>query len=178
MRLKWFSLSLLCVVALLFAGCRGDKIDPGMGDDLGPGGEVLDVGETLGPNDLFQGETPFGETMQPVEGVDLSPVQFGYDSFQIAPREMSKIEQVAGYLNENSNYNLVIAGHCDERGSREYNLSLGDRRAQSIRSYLISLGIDALRIQTKSFGEEQPIDPGHNEAAWRLNRRGEFDLYR
>ena len=66
---------------------------------------------------------------------------------------------------------------CDERGSNEYNLSLGEQRAQSVRKFLVDLGIDGARVQTRSFGKEKPLDPGHNEAAWSKNRRGEFVVY-
>ena len=79
---------------------------------------------------------------------------------------------------ENQDRVVNIDGNCDERGSNEYNLSLGEQRAQSVRTYLIATGIDAARIQTRSFGKEKPLDPGHNEAAWAKNRRGEFVIYK
>ena len=73
---------------------------------------------------------------------------------------------------------VTVSGHCDERGSREYNMALGENRALAVRAHLIRLGTDAARIQTRSYGEERPLDPGHSEAAWRRNRRGEFLLFR
>jgi peptidoglycan-associated lipoprotein len=73
---------------------------------------------------------------------------------------------------------VLIDGHCDERGSNEYNLSLGEQRAQTIRGYIVSLGIDGGRVQTRSFGEEKPASPGRSEEAYRLNRRGEFGIYK
>jgi peptidoglycan-associated lipoprotein len=72
---------------------------------------------------------------------------------------------------------VVIEGHCDERGSREYNLALGERRALAVRAYLVGLGIDATRLQTKSYGEEQPVAMGHDESSWSRNRRAEFVLF-
>ena len=75
-----------------------------------------------------------------------------------------------------STFNLVVEGHCDERNTSEYNMALGDRRANSVKQYLISLGIPASRIRTISYGEERPVDPGHTEDAWAKNRRGEFVL--
>jgi peptidoglycan-associated lipoprotein len=72
---------------------------------------------------------------------------------------------------------VIIEGHGDERGSREYNLALGERRALAIRDYLISLGVDPSIIQTKSLGEEMPAATGHDESAWRMNRRGVFAIY-
>ena len=107
----------------------------------------------------------------------FAAVFFDYDSSEVAGSERAKIETAAQYLNQNSAQAVIIEGHCDERGSNEYNLALGERRAQSIRAYLIDLGISADRIQTKSYGEENPADPGHNESAWAANRRGEFVLY-
>jgi peptidoglycan-associated lipoprotein len=81
-------------------------------------------------------------------------------------------------MTRNQDVRLIAEGHCDERGSREYNLSLGEHRALAVRAYLVGLGVDGARIQTRSYGEEQPLDPGHDESAWRLNRRVEFALFR
>lgn len=120
---------------------------------------------------------PFDLTHQRIDGLSFSPVYFGYDSFVLAPEEVSKIEQVAAYLNENTRTVLIVEGHCDERGSNEYNLSLGEQRALSVRTYLVNLGISPDRVQSRSFGEERPAVQGTGEAVWRLNRRGEFALY-
>ena len=124
------------------------------------------------------GAGSFAETRTPVEGVSFNPVYFSFDSAQLAPAEVSKIEQVAQYLLQNRGNVVLIDGHCDERGSNEYNLSLGEQRAQSVRSYLVSLGIDGSRVQTRSFGEEKPAALGRSEEAYRLNRRGEFGIYK
>ncbi|QHI69220.1 peptidoglycan-associated lipoprotein [Tichowtungia aerotolerans] len=107
----------------------------------------------------------------------FEPVLFAYDSFQVSPAERGKVETVADYLKANPATAVIIEGHSDERGSREYNLALGERRALAVRSYLTGLGISADRIQTKSLGEESPVVPGHDESAWSQNRRGEFVLY-
>ena len=98
-------------------------------------------------------------------------VLFAYDSYQ-------KVEAVAKYMKSNADVKLVCEGNCDERGSNEYNMSLGEHRALAVRAYLVGLGIDGARIQTRSFGEEKPLNPGHNEAAWHENRRVEFALFR
>jgi peptidoglycan-associated lipoprotein len=74
----------------------------------------------------------------------------------------------------NSQEKIVIEGHCDERGTAEYNIALGERRAKSVKRYLINLGVDSSQLSTISYGEERPADPGHNEAAWAKNRRAEF----
>ncbi len=107
-------------------------------------------------------------------GGGFEPVLFTYDNSQIDPAEMSKIDTVVAYLNDNAAYGLVIEGHCDERGSNEYNLALGERRALAVRAAIISAGIDASRITTRSYGEENPVAMGHDESSWASNRRAEF----
>jgi peptidoglycan-associated lipoprotein len=135
-------------------------------------------GSIIGPMDMT-GEIAMGGRF--TGGTEhpgmFDPVLFAYDSSQVSSAERGKVEAVAGYLKENPATAVIIEGHCDERGSREYNLALGERRALAVRSYLVGLGIEADRIQTKSLGEESPAESGHNEAAWSLNRRGEFVLY-
>jgi len=99
-------------------------------------------------------------------------IYFDTDSSVIKASEQSKLEHVASYFKSNKTDALKIEGYCDERGTEGYNLALGDRRAQSIREYLIGLGVEAGRVGTVSFGESNPVDLGHNEAAWQKNRRG------
>ena len=105
-------------------------------------------------------------------------VYFAYDNSSIDPAEMSKIQAVASYLQQNTSVGVIVEGHCDERGSNEYNLSLGELRAISIRDYLVTLGIAEKRIQTKSYGEEKPAVSGTGEAVWAKNRRGEFAVFK
>lgn len=93
------------------------------------------------------------------------------------PSEIAKIDNVAQHLLRNTSHVLVVEGHCDERGSNEYNLSLGENRAQAVRAYLVNLGVGAERIQTRSYGEEKPAVAGTGEEVWRLNRRGEFSFF-
>ena len=119
----------------------------------------------------------FEDTLQPVQGVTFAPVYFALDSYVLAPSEISKVEQVAQHLLQNAGHVLVVEGHCDERGSNEYNLSLGENRAQSVRTRLAELGVSGDRIQTRSYGEEKPAVAGSGEEAWHLNRRGEFALF-
>ena len=119
----------------------------------------------------------FEDTLQAVQGVKFAPVYFALDSYVLTQSEVSKVEQVAQHLLQNMGHVLVVEGHCDERGSNEYNLSLGENRALSVRTRLIELGVSADRIQTRSYGEEKPAVAGSGEEAWRLNRRGEFALF-
>ena len=107
----------------------------------------------------------------------FAPVLFAYDSSQVSAGERAKIEAVANHLKQNAAHSVILEGHCDQRGSREYNLALGERRALAVRTYLMGLGIASDRTQTKSYGEENPAVPGHDESAWSQNRRSEFVLY-
>jgi peptidoglycan-associated lipoprotein len=107
----------------------------------------------------------------------VDPVFFAYDSSQVNPEEAGKVEEVANLLNKSKWQGVIVEGHTDERGSREYNLALGERRALAVRDYLISLGVDPSKIQTKSYGEEMPDNMGHDEGAWRKNRRAVFAMY-
>ena len=108
--------------------------------------------------------------------VDFEPVYFGFDASNLQPSELAKIEKVAAHLKQTGRV-VIVEGNCDERGSNEYNLSLGELRAIAIRDYLVTLGVDAQKVQTKSYGEEKPAVAGSNEAAWSKNRRGEFAVY-
>ncbi|NLB59664.1 MAG: OmpA family protein [Lentisphaerae bacterium] len=110
--------------------------------------------------------------------IQVENVLFDYDSAQIQAAERFKLEMVADYLkHQNPKAGVIIEGHCDERGSAEYNLALGERRALAARAYLIGLGVDGDAIQTRSLGKEVPLDAGHDESAWRLNRRDEFVFF-
>jgi peptidoglycan-associated lipoprotein len=103
-------------------------------------------------------------------------VFFDYDISAIREDQRGRLDAKAGVLREESAVTLRIVGHADERGSTEYNLALGMRRAQSIRDYLAGFGISADRLQIQSMGEERPLNAGHDESAWSRNRRGEFQI--
>ncbi|MBI5048510.1 MAG: peptidoglycan-associated lipoprotein Pal [Deltaproteobacteria bacterium] len=104
----------------------------------------------------------------------LLAVYFDFDRFTIRDDMKSVLEKNVEWLKKNSAIAIQIQGNCDERGSNEYNIALGERRAQSIKEYLINYGIKQSRLSTVSYGEEKPADPGHTEEAWAKNRRGEF----
>ena len=137
--------------------------------------EIKNITDDLGAS-LTSGAR-FEDTLKKVEGVTLSAVYFAFDSYALAPSEIAKIEQVAKHLLANESQVLVVEGHCDARGSAEYNLALGENRAQAICSHLANLGVEGKRVQTRSFGSEKPAVAGSGEEAWRMNRRGEFALY-
>jgi peptidoglycan-associated lipoprotein len=159
----------------MVSGCRKSRVKDGAGNMPGrSGSEVLDPFDE-GTYSMDAARFDLGV---PVDDVSFQSVAFNYDSYQIAPSEYGKIDVVAQYMTENSDVHLVTEGHCDERGSREYNMALGENRAQAVRAYLINVGVDKESIQTRSHGEEVPIDFDHTESSWSQNRRVEFSLFR
>ncbi len=170
MVLKLVVFSMVAGSLALVGGCKKSK----------PGADLYGSGDNL-YGDPLMGDTPMNDDMMgvPADG-DRSmfePLFFAYDSSQVNPEEAGKCEDVAKHLKKNSGGGVIIEGHGDERGSREYNLALGERRALAVRDYLISLGVEPAAIQTKSLGEEMPENMGHDEGAWRLNRRAVFAIY-
>jgi peptidoglycan-associated lipoprotein len=101
-------------------------------------------------------------------------IHFDYDKSDIKPEYVDDLKKNAEFMKKNPQYKYLIEGHCDERGSNEYNIALGERRANATKKFLIGLGVDADRMITKSWGEEKPLDLGKTEAAYALNRRAEF----
>ena len=104
----------------------------------------------------------------------LQTVYFDFDKYNLRPDAKSSLDANFALLQQYSNVIIKIEGHCDERGTVEYNLSLGEKRANSVMNYLTGLGVAASRISVISYGKERPIDAGHNEGAWSRNRRAEF----
>jgi len=101
----------------------------------------------------------------------LKDVYFDFDKYDIRPADAAILKENAALLKKYTNVKIQIEGHCDERGTNEYNLALGERRANSAKNYLMTLGVSPGRISTISYGEEKPLDPGHSEDAWGKNRR-------
>lgn len=163
--------SLIGVFALALAiglGCGGTKPptgdtadgrggNPTGGEQGGAGGGAGDRGDVTGG-----------------DARGLKTIYFDFDKYNLRDDARRQLDANADILRNNSDMNIVIEGHCDERGTDEYNLALGERRAQAAREYLVRLGIDASRVNVISYGEERPVAPGHDEESWALNRRGEF----
>jgi len=101
---------------------------------------------------------------------------YNYDEASLSSEAQSALTASATWLKQHSDLSLLVEGHCDERGTEQYNLALGDRRANSAKDYLVTLGVDSSRIKTVSYGEERPFDQGHDEAAWGKNRRAHLVL--
>ncbi len=104
----------------------------------------------------------------------LKDVYFDFDQYDIRPGDAETLKQNVALLAKYPNVKIQIEGHCDERGTSEYNLALGERRANSVKKFLVSLGVAESRISAISYGEEKPADPAHNEEAWAKNRRAHF----
>lgn len=176
------------VLTVPFAGCiknpRG--ITPLPGARVSPPSEPPPGGMIAAPTTPVITETPTGFPTGPRGNYEGWPedreifksqtIYFDFDSAVVKSSEKSKADAVAAHLRANPSHALKIEGHCDERGTEEYNRALGERRALAVREQLIAAGIAPDRVLTISYGEDRPVDPGHNEAAWRKNRRGEFVL--
>jgi peptidoglycan-associated lipoprotein len=123
-------------------------------------------------DNLFAG--PHNEDRDKFKG---DTVYFDFDSAVIKPSEEAKLQDLAAYFKGNQKLEgLLIEGHCDERGTEKYNLSLGERRALAAREYLGNLGVNVHRVKTVTYGASRPVEPGHDESAWKKNRRDEFVL--
>jgi peptidoglycan-associated lipoprotein len=103
-------------------------------------------------------------------------IYFEFDKSTLTPAAQDNLMRKAEWLRENPDATVTIGGHCDDRGTNEYNLALGDRRAESSKAFLVDLGIEASRLTTISYGEERPVDPRNNEEAWAKNRRDHFEI--
>lgn len=162
-------LSLLAVLVLV-AGCSSTPKDTG---SLSTDSD-LTATETMnapGPGvDAMQGAAP-GTQQDLVVNVG-DRVFFGYDKYDLTSEARATIEKQAQWLKTYPHLNISIEGHCDERGTREYNLALGEKRAMTVRNYLVALGVESGRVQTISYGKERPAVTGSDETSWAQNRRG------
>lgn len=184
----------LCIIALALTvaavGCRKKPTDitplPGQRGYVGPADSTgLDDkgGKVSSSSDVESGGGAFSDDMSGLRNMNQDrgalasyTVYFDFDSSLVRSSEEGKISEVAGILNSNPQNAVLVEGYCDERGTEGYNLSLGERRALAIREALVRAGVSGNRVDTISFGEENPINPGHNETAWAENRRGVFVL--
>jgi len=178
------ALSLLALVVLLVlpTGCKKQptaaSAEPGVPEVSGggSGSETVRDTDTMRP---VVTEEPRPATSMAADDVNrsgiLKSVYFDFDRYEIRPDQRQTLQDNARHLTgELARFRVVVEGHCDERGTNEYNMALGDRRANAARQYLIQMGIPSSRIRTVSYGEERPADPGHNETAWSRNRRAAF----
>ena len=160
-------ISLLAVLVLV-AGCSTTPKDTGsLSTDSAPATNLPPI--VGGGVDVTQGAAP-GTQQDLVVNVG-DRVFFGYDKYDLTSEARATIEKQAMWLKKYPHLNISVEGHCDERGTREYNLALGEKRAMTERNYLVALGIEAGRIQTISYGKERPAVTGSDETSWAQNRR-------
>lgn len=112
--------------------------------------------------------------LPPAIRVALRDINFEFDQYGLTDEAKASLDDLAQALKANPAFVVTVEGHADERGTVEYNLALGEQRAQAAKAYLVALGLDASRIDTISYGEQRPADPGHDELAWAINRRVHF----
>lgn len=176
----------LCTALAFLVGCKStpegteaggyrkvDAAGAGMGAGAGSGAVDQSMGGGAGSVGVTGRDLAglSGSAMQAEFAKVGDRVYFGFDSYALTPEARLTIEQQASLLARNQSIAVTIEGHADERGTREYNLALGDRRANAVKDYLITLGVDPGRINTLSFGEERPKSLGSNDTAWARNRR-------
>lgn len=197
-RTRLFVVVLFLLSGALLASCAKEKVGPypssgGEGRDIdysapkyadqtGPSEETLDTNGIAGTRTggafgtLADQSSDEYKKMYGRSSEQFFPIYFDFDQATIRSDQFSTLEHNADYLQNNSSARVVIEGNCDERGTNEYNLALGERRALSAKAYLIELGIEEHRIRTISFGEERPLFLGQDEFSWAQNRRDDFVL--
>ena len=139
-----------------------------------PSEPATPVAETPTPAPVAEDAVASGSLDEINRNSPLKPVFFEYDSSELSRDSLTVLDENATLLKRNTTWAVTIEGHCDETGSAEYNLALGERRAVAARTYLISIGVTADRLRTISYGKEFPFDPGHDDAAHAKNRRAHF----
>jgi len=163
-RVIWIA-TMLAMVAV--AGCGGKKA-------VEPASSTEPTETSTAPKVEEATDTSPTTTAEEVSPVSLSDVYFDFDSYNLTSEAKGTLEGNAREMKRVTAGNVTIEGHCDERGTRAYNLALGEKRANAAKDYLVALGVSASRINTVSYGKERPFDDGHNESAWAKNRRGHF----
>lgn len=190
------TLSRLVVVSMfaltlpMLAGCSKEPVAPypgGPGKDIeyappqysenGPSEESLDASRA-GSESGLPGDQQSDEykRLHGRSSEQFQPIYFDFDQAAVRADQFPRLDQNADYLKSNPSARIIIEGNCDERGTNEYNLALGERRALNAKTYLIETGVEESRMRTVSYGEERPLFPGQNEDSWVHNRRDDFVL--
>lgn len=175
---KTLVLSLSCVLVLAFFGSCRKEVEqtppPPPQVEEQPKVEKVEKPPAEEP-ELTEEEIFAQKSLQEINAEKpLERVHFDFDKYNIRSDQEPVLSQNAQWMKKWDSVRVVIEGHCDERGTEEYNLALGERRAKAVHDYLVSLGIDSGRMETISYGKSQPLDPDSNEEAWAKNRRAEF----
>ena len=181
---KWAVLA-LSVAALVATGCakkqtvksEGTQGDTGAATAPSVGeAPVKEAPPARPPSDQLASSAQAGVAVTEEKPSQFDDVRFDFDKSEVREDGRKTSQAVAAYMKKNPKATLLIEGHCDERGTAEYNMALGERRATAVMTYLGSLGVPKAALSTVSFGKEKPLDPGHNEEAWAKNRRAHFVL--
>ena len=168
MRIKLLS---LIAAAALLAGCETPSDATGSASGSGSGTSASGSPSAAPSGGVSASAIQPGSTEDFVTNVG-DRVYFDFDSSELTSESRTTLERQAFWLRKYPNQTITIEGHCDERGTREYNLALGERRASAARDYLVAIGVDPARVSTISFGKERPVAFGSDEEAWSQNRRG------
>ena len=171
---RFMSFAGVILAALIVAGCSSTGTEPNQAPPTADDTVDQAPPPVTQPQEVVEEASDFNDQGYPIgpDGRLLSRTfYFDYDKSILRPGDLAALEVHAQILRRNTDRSIVIEGHCDERGTREYNLALGERRADAVRSFLVNAGVSSRQIETVSYGEEQPEDPGHNDASWSRNRR-------
>jgi peptidoglycan-associated lipoprotein len=182
--------------ALLLPGCAPKKVSGSLSDTVvprpagspaaGPSGvsqdrsastkrgQVLEENILPGADKNRQKDSETGSVTGQKLPVELQDIFFDFDSYSIRQEDGPTLKTLSEWLLKNKSAKLSIEGHCDERGTTDYNLALGQKRSEAAKAYLVKLGVDDKRIKSLSYGKEAPVDSGHSENAWKKNRRAHF----
>lgn len=182
--MKKFTLLILVNIIIFYYGCASKKVvQPEQIETQPPQVTQIETTPKVSPT-LPSEEKVIDQPYAKIETTEEKPkykeeeifkdIYFDYDQYDIRPDAKPILEGIAAWLSKNPKIKLLIEGHCDERGTNEYNIALGDRRAKSARDFLIALGISTDRIEMISYGEEKPICTEHSEECWSKNRRAHF----
>ena len=182
---KWIIFLCLVVFVLAYAGCAEKHLTKSEGTASAQNESAIKQNEKPGMGGSLAKQEESAKqsigkeqtTMEPAASeitADLKDIHFDFDQYSIGQEDRKILSGHADYLLKNKKVKIVIEGNCDERGTTEYNLALGDRRAQEAKKFLVNSGVDQKRIKTISYGKERPLDPDHNEEAWAKNRRDHF----
>jgi peptidoglycan-associated lipoprotein len=171
-------MALCCFVAFGLSGCAKEQVvkeETIVAEETAPAEEAAaEEQEALSKEQEEMERERQARELLLQEAASFGDIYFDFDKYDLKPESRDMLKGHADWLMQHGEFEVIIEGHCDERGTREYNLALGERRAESARDYLITLGIEKERLTTISYGEELPVDPGHNEDAWSKNRRCHF----
>ena len=173
--IKYIALPLL-VASLVMTGCASRKAAEGAGTSTNPNGAGTVDTTGLSEDAALNAQNLVGASSKGVTEANKAflakrVVHFDYDSSDLSQTDVNTLNAHARYLSQNSAARVSLTGHTDERGTREYNMALGERRAKSVEAFLVTNGASNNQIETVSYGKEQPVNEGHNEAAWKENRR-------